>query len=136
MIWLPVRLPVAVSLVLAVCLAVPVYGDTVAPVKPEDGLTRDTLTESTSPPHAPAPAPAPVRTHTQRTRLNSKHFRSAHHTRRRRHHRKSPTQVVVAAPPRRRNPVVSFVYWWNGWVIKTFHTNVGTVMLGTVGAKT
>lgn len=43
--------------------------------------------------------------------------------------------AAITHPPKRRNPVSSFVYWWNGFVIKTFHTRVGTVMLGTIGAK-
>ena len=46
------------------------------------------------------------------------------------------TTAPKSGPPRRRNLVVKFVYWWNGWVIRTFHTKFGTVLLGTVGAET
>ncbi len=103
--------------------------------KPADGLTRDTFTDLTPQPHPPAPANAPVRTRTKRTRLDSKDFLSVHHTAHHRVHAKKRTQVAATQPVRRRNPVVGFVFWWNGWVLKTFHTKVGTVMLGTVGAK-
>ena len=44
-----------------------------------------------------------------------------------------PSAVVKAS--RRRNPVESFIYGWNGWVMDTFHTKFGTVLLGTIGAK-
>ncbi len=49
--------------------------------------------------------------------------------------KRSHAAAAPAPAPRRRNPVVGFVYWWNGWVVRTFHTKVGTVMLGTIGAK-
>ncbi len=36
---------------------------------------------------------------------------------------------------RNRAPLVSFIYWWNGWVVRTFHTRSGTVLYDTIGAK-
>ena len=135
--WSPVRLRAFGSLVFALSLASPAYGETVAPNPPEEGLTRDTFTDPSTPPKAPAPSSSPRRTHTKRTQLDSKDFLSVHHARRHHGAARNRTRVAAAAPrpPRRRNPVVGFVYWWNGWVMRTFHTKIGTVMLGTIGAK-
>ena len=45
-----------------------------------------------------------------------------------------PHDVVIKST-HHRNPMESFVYWWNGWVVRNFHTRNGTVMLDTIGAK-
>jgi len=130
--------PRAVASVLAaMLLAVPAYAD-VPSAKPDYGLTRDTFTDTSNSPHAPAPAPAAPRPRTKRTRLDSKDFLSVHHANRHHERVNARDRHVVSAPlhpQRRRNPVTSFVYWWNGFVLKTFHTKFGTVLLGTVGAK-
>ncbi len=44
--------------------------------------------------------------------------------------------IQAKKPARPRAPLVSFIYWWNGWVVRTFHTRSGTVLLDTIGAKT
>ena len=103
----------------------------------EDGFTRESLMEFDAPepaPFAPAPA-ASVATGSE----DSPAGRGAARRRRRLRRRQAaqtPPPVVVVQVPRHRNPVEGFVYWWNGWVIRNLHTKIGTVMLGTVGAKT
>lgn len=101
----------------------------------DDGFTRETLTDFNAP---EPPAFAAVSTASVEE-THRRHYAktAARHRRQLRRGRsgQSMPQVVVKSAPR-RNPVQSFVYWWNGWVINTFHTKVGTVMLGTIGAKT
>ena len=106
----------------------------------EDGLTRESLTDpqTQSAPPAKVPSSAAVglgerRSTAARARAFRRHRRrlaQAHHT------PSGPQVTIFKTAPRRRNPAVRFVYWWNGWVIRTLHTKVGTVMLGTIGAKT
>ena len=99
----------------------------------EDGLLREGLNESSHPQAAPVlvikpssvPKPQSGRTTTLRqTRVQHPVVHTA---------KNQPTSTLRPAKP--RSPVISFVYWWNGLVIKTFHTKIGTVMLGTIGAK-
>ncbi len=103
----------------------------------DGGFTRETLMEFDAPEPAPfAPVPtASVQSTDESTRAYSA-ARRRRHTRRHRQVAKSPAAVVVVKAAPRRNPVSSFVYWWNGWVIRTFHTKIGTVMLDKIGAKT
>ena len=105
-----------------------------APLSVGDGLTRDSLNDFGAPEPAPAVAAVPVPSPTLQARLHSR----AAYTRHRRTAHQPPAHrpiQVVKATPARRNLAVSFVYWWNGWVIRTFHTTNGTVMLKRVGAK-
>ncbi len=102
----------------------------------DEGLTRDSLND----PSLQAPATSAVKAAAAtRTTLDRSGARPlAHHRRHHRHHLKpaqEPPVVAIHARPR-RHPVVRFVYWWNGWVIRKFHTHIGTVLLGTVGAET
>ena len=110
----------------------------------DDALTRESMADLH--PSGPAPSavtpmtpirPLPSRVH---SRVDPKDFVSRpHHPR---HHPvahgdpKVGSKQVATRPPARRNPAARFVYWWNGWVIRTFHTKIGTVLLGTVGANT
>ena len=132
----PVLTRTVIFLALAVASVVPAYGEDPPPANPDDGLTRETFTDPNAPAHPPEPTHTVAHAHRRRTHLRSKNYVSVHHARR--HHRtaKNPARIVASSrPPRRRNPVVRFVYWWNGWVIRTFHTKFGTVLLGTVGAE-
>ncbi len=100
----------------------------------DDGFTRETLTEF----NAPEPAAFATVSTASVQAMHRRHYArtAARHRRQLQRERsgQSMPQVVVKSTPR-RNPVESFVFWWNGWVINTFHTKVGTVMLGTIGAK-
>ena len=109
----------------------------------EDDFTRESMAELGRP---PAPTPAPVAAtarhsypHARRARPDPKDA-VVHHVRfRRREPEESKPQVATQTHARthsHRNPVASFIYGWNGWVIRTFHTRFGTVLLGTVGAQT
>lgn len=132
-----------VALLACLLLAIPSGASAVgddkapAPLAADDGFTRETLSEF----DAPEPAPfAPAAAASVETAPDGRDSQAAahHHRRSLRHHPAGhdPSQTVVIRAVPRRSPVASFVYWWNGFVIKTFHTKVGTVMLGTVGAKT
>ena len=99
----------------------------------DDGLLREGLNQSSHPQAAPIlvikPAAAPA---SQSLRpLVRHHARTQHPVA----HPMKKQSALAARTVKPRSPVVSFVYWWNGWVIRTFHTKVGTVLLGTVGAK-
>lgn len=135
----PVLTRAMASLVLAAFLVAPVRGEDPPPTSPDDGLTRETFTDPNTPAHPPEPKHTSGRARTRRTHLDSKDFLSVHHAHRHERAARKTATVASAASPshpsRRRNPVVRFVYWWNGWVIRTFHTKVGTVMLGTIGAQ-
>ena len=108
--------------------------DPQSPLLSYDGFTRETLADFN------APEPAAFRTLSTASveATHRRHYAktAARHRRQLRRERSGQPmpQVVVKGAPR-RNPVQSFVYWWNGFVINTFHTKVGTVMLGTIGAK-
>ena len=109
----------------------------------DDAMTRESMADlNRAEPASPAVTsmtpirPTPSRVH---ARVDSKDFVPRHQNPRHRPVvRSSPktgqTQAAGQAS-RRRNPAVRFVYWWNGWVIRTFHTKIGTVLLGKVGAK-
>ena len=97
-----------------------------------DGLTRDSLSDFGTPEPGPAVQPVSVVSPVARARMHSHRLV--------RHRAVHPQPVhsairVVKHAPARRNLAVSFVYWWNGWVIRTFHTTDGTVMLKRIGAK-
>ena len=98
----------------------------------EDGFTRESLSEINAPESIPPtdpPEPAPYRPHRPKTAVHRvRHFRHAAPA-----HRQ--TRLAAAAKPPHRNPAESFVYAWNGWVIRTFHTKTGTVLLQRIGAK-
>ena len=126
--------------VLLVCLlmAVPgaltaansTLGDEQPALLSDDGFTRETLTEF----NAPEPAPFAVDSAASVEAMHRRHYaktasRHRHQLQRERAAQHSSSVIVVKAAPR-RNPVESFVFWWNGWVIDTFHTKIGTVMLG------
>ncbi len=144
----PTGQPVSVFGIVAmfVCLWMAIPTALTAPATPlgeeqsallvDDGFTRETLKELT----APEPAPFATVPTASVEAMHRRHYAktAARHRRELRRERagQSPSQVVVVKAAPRRNPVQSFVYWWNGWVIDTFHTKVGTVMLGTIGAKT
>ena len=159
--WFRNSLPLLAVTVLSVALAVTLPAQQVPnPVLPGpsgtgDGLlTRDALDA----PETPKPAPTnPVPASHATARRNSAQRQTATEGKKRattyatishRHHRhrgKPRADTVVAAnggtiparkPARQRAPLVSFIYWWNGWVVRTFHTRSGTVLLDTVGAKT
>ena len=103
-----------------------------SPLSIDGGFTRETLMEF----DAPEPAPfAAVPTVSVEETDQPASFRHRHRTKR--HSRaiqSQPSVVVIKAAPK-RNPVESFVYWWNGWVVRTFHSRNGTVMLDKIGAK-
>ena len=105
----------------------------------DDGFTRESMAEL----GRPAPTPVPkggiaASTRRKHAEIDSKDFVAVHYPVR--HHRvarekpEKPQITVVKHKPH-RNAVVSFVYWWNGLVIRRLHTKVGTVMLGTIGAQ-
>ncbi len=102
----------------------------------DDGFTRETLTDF----NAPEPAPFAAVPAASVEAMHRRHYAkaAARHRRQLRSERaaQNSSPVIVVKSAARRNPLQSFVYWWNGWVINTFHTKVGTVMLGTIGAKT
>ena len=107
-----------------------------APNPPDDGFTRESMAELGRPQATPPPRHGSVAATTRKsTRLDPKDFASVHHRAPRRQPAPARAQVTVVKHQPRRNPVVSFVYWWNGFVLKTFHTKNGTVMLKTIGAK-
>ena len=101
----------------------------------DGGLTRSSLAgpgqSDLGPLAEPVPVPASVVFATQQS-AQKRAF--AHHRHRHPPAASSPPRMATRTP-RRRNPVVSFVYWWNGWVVRTFHTRTGTVLLDRVGAK-
>ncbi len=105
-----------------------------APAWSDGGLTRDSIAEATRP--QPSPSAKGRRTSARRrTQTDPKDFGgSAVASRQARP--ASPLPVVTVQKRANRSPVTGFIYWWNGWVIRTFHTRVGTVLLGTIGAKT
>ena len=97
----------------------------------EDGFTRESLSEINAPesipPTDPPESPASLPRH---------HHALVRHPRHARH--LSPTHGETreaAVKPHHRNPVESFVYAWNGWVIRTFHTKTGTVLFDRIGAR-
>ena len=99
----------------------------------DEGLLREGLGESSHSQSAPVAVALPVPSQPKHaTRVA--HYRPRGH----RHHVRlkpdRPRSIAVRSHSR-RNPVVSFIYWWNGLVIRKLHTKVGTVMLGTVGAQ-
>ena len=108
-------------------------GDTPpSPLSIDGGFTRETLQEF----DAPEPAPfAAVPTVTVQESDQPVRYRHRPQVRRQRQVTQSQPQVVVVKAAPRRNPVESFVYWWNGWVVRTFHTRNGTVLLDKIGAK-
>lgn len=86
------------------------------------GLTRDTLEEAARP---LPPDARPRRSSTVARKNRAFHRRTV-----------APTAAVEHWPrPHRRNVFVSFIYAWNGWIIHTFHTTTGTVMLRRIGFK-
>ena len=101
----------------------------------DDGFTRETLTDF----NAPEPAPFTAIPAASVEAAHRRHYAktAARHRRQLQQERagQGASSIVVKAAPH-RNPVESFVFWWNGWVINTFHTKVGTVMLNSIGAKT
>lgn len=105
----------------------------------EEGLTRESLAEPKVQPTSLARVTTPTASGLADRRSAAARARAFRRHRRRLAHHHSPTPrvtIVKTAPRPRRNPAASFVFWWNGWVIRTLHTRVGTVMLGTIGAKT
>ena len=96
----------------------------------DDGLTRDSLSdhgnqESIPPTDPPVPSVGAMHHRKRSVRhYHRSHFLAAHQQ-----------SEVAVVKKNRRNPVESFVYAWNGWVIRTFHTKTGTVLLGHIGAK-
>ncbi len=110
-----------------------------APAPTDEGFTRESMAELGRPEPAPAPSGPIISPRIVRPEVDSKDFVPRRHPQVRRVRpvsTHSRLAAVQAHPNRRRNPVVSFVYWWNGLVIRKFHTRFGTVLLGTVGAKT
>lgn len=108
-------------------------GDTPpSPLSIDGGFTRETLMEF----DAPEPAPfAAVPNVSVEEADQPTHFRHRHRTKRHPQTTQGqPSAVVIKAPPK-RNPVESFVYWWNGLIVRTFHTRNGTVLLDKIGAK-
>ena len=160
--WLRSFLSLPVVAVTSLALAASMFAQQVPnPVLPGpsgtgDGLTRealDTPPADTSRPTSATPAPpatASARRTTHRATTAGSSARnkntyasiSRHH--RRRHAKKSGATLVAknTSPAKRqasakpRAPLVSFIFWWNGWVVRTFHTRSGTVLLDTIGAKT
>ena len=127
------------TVLLAVCVVGLVLPGPLGAVEPpptslsdDGGLTRDSLSDFGVPEPAPAVEPVPVVSPVAYIRAHS----SRRVRRRVAHRRAARTSVrVVKSAPVHRGPVVSFVYWWNGWVIRTFHTTDGTVFLKRIGAK-
>ena len=102
----------------------------------EDGFTRESMAALGQPDPAPVPTGPIVSPPVVRSLVDSRHHvirhRHAMHVQR---VRMVSRVAAIRLRPHRRNPVVSFVYWWNGFLIRRFHTKFGTVMLHTVGAK-
>ena len=109
----------------------------------DDALTRENMADLGRPEPTPPPAGSMTPIPPTRSRVNSKmkphadpkDFAPRHRQFRYRESTWDQPQIVVQKRAH-RNPAVNFVYWWNGWVIRNFHTKFGTVLLGTVGAKT
>ena len=157
--WFRSPPPLLVVTILSAALMVPLAAQQIPnPVLPGpsgtgDGLTRDALETPAAPQPSTNNAPQHVAArHTTRHRdttvaRTSKKTKSyATISRHRyRHRSKSRSHDALTAsnnrttPPRRttlnRAPLVSFIYWWNGWVVRTFHTRSGTVLLDSIGAK-
>ncbi len=125
------------------------------PAHAEEGFTRESLDSLGRPEPTPAPS-GPivsqrvatahvVAPRAARSQVDSKDFPArskastpiVHRVRIHSGAKREEAHIVVAkSRSPRRNPVVSFVYWWNGFVIRTFHTKNGTVLLNRIGAKT
>ena len=155
--WFRSSLPLSLVTLTGFVLAASMFAQQVPnPVLPGpsgsgDGLTRDALDAApVATPAANAPAPLTTtasRRSTRRTatggRKSQTYATFSHHRRHRRAKRREATQVASAsfsakrkpAAAKPRAPLVSFIYWWNGWVVRTFHTRSGTVLLDTIGAK-
>ena len=109
----------------------------------DDALTRESMADlgrpgSTPPPTGPMTPIPPTRSRVNsksRSHVDPKDYAPRHRQFRYREPARDQPQVVIQKHTH-RNPAASFVYWWNGWVIRNFHTKFGTVLLGTVGAKT
>ena len=159
--WFRFPLPLLAATVVSAVLAVTMHAQQVPnPVLPGpsgtgDGLlTRDALEAPETPKPAAVSTTPPRhsnahhdgtsrRTSTASTKRTATYATITHHQHRHRAKSRSDTTVVannatipVRKPARPRAPLVSFIYWWNGWVVRTFHTRSGTVLLDTVGAKT
>ncbi len=134
------RIPAVAAVVLATTLVTPVRGEVdvieAYTVTSGGGLTRDSLSDANLT-QTRAPRTANHSTaRRRRARTDPKDFVASRPHRHPREARQSGSRVAATSPTtKRRNPAASFVYWWNGWVIRTFHTKFGTVLLGTVGAK-
>ena len=76
----------------------------------------------------------------RRTRLlattSARHHRQWRHRHLARQHEDATPPAPTPAVHPRRNLVVRFVVWWNGMVIRNFHTRFGTVKLDSWGADT
>ena len=117
----------------------PANNQTPAPLLGDDGFTRESLQEFDAPPAEPAPlVKAPAASVDESSASSSASVVIRRHHRARHHQEATPDQPrdVVVKAAHRRNPVESFVYWWNGWVIRNFHTRNGTVLLDKIGAQT
>lgn len=130
------RLPFAVLVCLAygcgdiTAAQAPVQSETPpdATFSTDGGLTRNSLEEA-------AQAPPPVSSRPPRRVRREVVVRSRRDSRAVERQSRPSSGVVRYRQPRRRNLFVSFVYAWNGWVIHTFHTTKGTVMLKRIGFK-
>ena len=148
----PARLSAIAAVTFSVALAVPAYcqnpilppASPPPPASPNDGLTRESLNEPSAPTHAAvtrSATAATARKHRERAEIDPKDFVAIHRPHRHREvaeHRpaaKKQAIVAVSKPAARRNPVESFVFWWNGWVVRNFHTRNGTVLFDKIGAK-
>ena len=132
------RVSATAAIVFTIAFAAPAYGEpeVVEAYSFTGGLTRDSLSDA-SLASTPSKRPATVTAARRPTATTDpKDFASVHSHHRHHEVRQTRPQVVVTKGSKHRNPVVGFVYWWNGWVIRTFHTKFGTVLLGTIGAKT
>ena len=107
----------------------------------DDGFTRDSIT-TLDQPAATSASPNRSSHPTTSSKVNSAKTRTAAnrlHLRHRRGKHSKPVaaqSVAVTTKARPRSAVGRFIYWWNGWVIRNFHTKNGTVLYDKVGADT
>ena len=118
--------------------AAPAAGNnsTPVPLLGDDGFTRESLQEFDAPPSEPVPlVPAPAVSSDEPPASSARVVRHHHHARHQQPASPEQPRDVVVKASHRRNPVESFIYWWNGWVIRNFHTRDGTVLLDKIGAQ-